>query len=192
MRLVVGLGNPGARYDGTRHNAGFMVVDRLAGQRSFLPAFAGLMTRVDVEEEETVLLKPQTYMNRSGEAVAAAAGDFDLPLESIVVIHDEVDLDFGVVRVKHGGGAGGHRGLKSIFAELGSQDFDRVRVGIGRPTSPEITVTDYVLDEFDVVQAGGLDEVLDVAARAVETTVTEGAAAAMNEFNRRRSNGGEE
>ena len=194
MKLVVGLGNPGERYEGTRHNVGFLVADSLH-QRSdrpspFSPRFDGLVSRIRLEGEEVVVLKPQTFMNRSGRSVSRAASWFDIPPEEVLVVHDDLDLAFGTVRVKVGGGSGGHRGLESCFVELGSREFARVRVGIGRP-APESDATDYVLERFDEEQRGNLADVVSLAADAARMTIGAGAAAAMNRFNRRIVDGGE-
>ena len=193
MKLVVGLGNPGARYARTRHNVGFMVVDSLhqddVRSTPYVSSCEGLVTRARVEREEVVLLKPQTFMNRSGRSVTQALEIYDLETEELLVVHDDLDLDYGSVRVKVGGGSGGHRGLESCFAELDTRDFARIRVGIGRPASGD--ATDYVLDEFDEEQRGMVSDVVSLAADAARMTLTAGAAAAMNRFNRRRVDGGE-
>lgn len=194
MKLVVGLGNPGLRYHGTRHNVGFMVADLLL-ERSDAPSgyrgsFQGRTARVRFGTAEAVLLKPETFMNRSGRSVREAVDFYRIEPDDIVVVHDDLDLDLGVVRVKRGGGSGGHRGLESCFAELGSRELDRVRVGIGRP-GQDRTATDHVLQGFEVDERGVLDEVLGLAADAALTTVTAGASAAMNRYNRRAANGGE-
>lgn len=190
MKLVVGLGNPGARYAETRHNVGYLVVDRLLGASdgaaAFSSGFEGRYATVRFSGVEALLLEPETYMNRSGRAVHAAAEHHAIAAEDMVVVHDDVDLDFGTVRVKHGGGSGGHRGLESCFAELGTRDFDRIRVGVGRPEGDE-SMTDYVLGPFDAAQRGVLDDVVRLAADAALTTVVEGAAAAMNRWNGRRA-----
>ncbi len=194
MKLVIGLGNPGARYEGTRHNVGCMVADQLLAKSevpsTFRSRFDGLLARVRLEGSDALLLEPQTYMNRSGQSVVQAARYFRVQPEDMLVIHDEVDLPFGTVRVKRGGGSGGHRGLESCFDELESRDFDRVRVGIGGSELDE-ELTDYVLRCFDDDERGMLEDVLRQAANAALTTVTEGATAAMNRFNRRAANGGE-
>jgi PTH1 family peptidyl-tRNA hydrolase len=195
VKLVVGLGNPGERYARTRHNVGFMVVDRLLASSevpgSFRGSFEGQVARVRLEGADAMLLKPATFMNRSGRSVRAAAAFLQIGLEDWVVVHDDVDLDFGTVRVKQGGGSGGHRGLESCFEELGTQEFDRIRVGIGRPEA-DGSVTDYVLDPFDDEQRARLDDVVREAADAALTTVTAGAVAAMNRYNARRpAEGGE-
>ena len=144
MRLIVGLGNPGARYQATRHNAGFWFVDALAAQRGAVFKATGRYHGELAESGGGWLLKPTTFMNRSGQAVAALAGFYKLPPEQILVVHDELDLPPGTARLKQGGGHGGHNGLRSLIADLGSADFWRLRLGIGHPGHKDL-VTDYVL-----------------------------------------------
>jgi PTH1 family peptidyl-tRNA hydrolase len=149
MRLLVGLGNPGSRYALTRHNIGFMAVDAVArrhGVAAFRNRFKGVATDGAVGGERVLLLKPQTFMNLSGESVAAAAQFFKIPLDDIIVIHDEIDLRPGKLRVKRGGGSAGHNGLRSIDALLGP-DYWRVRIGVGHPGVREL-VEPYVLQNF--------------------------------------------
>ncbi len=148
IRLVVGLGNPGAEYEETRHNAGFWFVDALAdrfgGQFKVESRFNGLACRIRVEGEECWLLKPATFMNRSGQSVSGLANYFKIPVQQILIVHDELDLPAGVVRLKNGGGAGGHNGLRDTMSAMGSGDFWRLRVGIGHPGAAR-EVVDYVL-----------------------------------------------
>ena len=174
--LVVGLGNPGARYAGTPHNIGFEVAGLLA-ERWDLPRaktkFAGLLTegRTGPGGPRVAVLLPQTYMNEAGRSVGPARGTYKLPLERVLVIHDEIDLPFGEVRTRIGGGLAGHNGLKSLKAELGGPDFARVRVGVGRPdsTDPEI-VSAHVLGAFRQPKAE-VAALVDDAARAAEAIV---------------------
>jgi PTH1 family peptidyl-tRNA hydrolase len=184
--LVVGLGNPGPKYAGTRHNAGFMVADALhrrAAGAGWQEKFLGLAARVDVAGRPALLLKPNTYMNLSGRSAARASAFFRIPVADVVVVHDDLDLEFGVVRVKVGGGTGGHKGLVSCTAELADPGFVRVRVGIGRP--PFGDATDYVLQPFSKMEAAELGDVVERAADAVEAILRGGTAKAMNAFNRR-------
>jgi PTH1 family peptidyl-tRNA hydrolase len=174
--LVVGLGNPGKSYAGTPHNVGFEVANRLA-QRWELPRarskYAGLLTegRTGPGGPRVAVLLPQTYMNEAGRSVGPARGAYKLPLERVLVVHDEIDLPFGDIRTRIGGGLAGHNGLKSLKAELGGPDFARVRVGVGRPntTDPEI-VSAHVLGAFRQSQAE-VDGLVDDAARAAEAIV---------------------
>ena len=188
MQLVVGLGNPGRQYAQTRHNAGFHVVDRLAerwGARVDRKQFGALVDSVRIGDANVVLAKPQTFMNRSGQAVASLRGFYKLDLDEIVVVHDEVDMDFGVVKLKQGGGHGGHNGLRDIQAKLGNNGFLRVRVGVSRPP-PGWETADWVLGKFSSSEQSDLPEVVDRAANVVELVLREGAAKAMSEVNARR------
>jgi PTH1 family peptidyl-tRNA hydrolase len=179
--LIAGLGNPGPKYAGNRHNVGFMAVDRLA-RRWDAPRFRdklkGEFTKVAVGHHEAVLLKPMTYMNLSGEAVRAAMQFFRVPLDRVLCVHDDLDLDFGVVRLKRGGGTAGHNGLRSMVEHCGGADFVRCRIGIGRPDRerPE----HYVLSDFNSLERVQLATILELAADMVETAVVEGAQQAMN------------
>ncbi|MBX2800453.1 MAG: aminoacyl-tRNA hydrolase [Myxococcales bacterium] len=188
MFLVLGLGNPGSRYVRTRHNAGFLVVDRLAerqGTSCTKRQFASLVETVRLGHESAVLAKPQTYMNRSGQAAASLRGYYKVADEDVVVIHDDVDLPFGDIRVKRGGGHGGHNGLRDLKARIGS-DFVRIRFGVGRPPAGWDTA-DYVLASWADAESDQLPELVDRAADAVELVVVEGPIAAMNQVNDRRS-----
>jgi len=176
IQLVVGLGNPGERYRGTRHNVGFMVVDRLALDAgcSFRAQtlFHGLIAECSNGQGRVRLLKPETYVNRSGQAVRATLDWFGLPLESLLVIVDDMDLPLGRLRLRREGGAGGHNGLKSLIEHLGSQSFLRLRIGIGAPaTCPEERrqrTVGHVLGRFTTSESSLVEEVLGEASRAPE------------------------
>jgi PTH1 family peptidyl-tRNA hydrolase len=179
--LIAGLGNPGPKYAGNRHNVGFMVVDELRirwGAPDYREKFKGAFTKVRVGGDEVVLLKPMTFMNLSGESVQAAMQFFKVPLRNVVCVHDELDLEFGVVRLKVGGGTAGHNGLRSMVQHCGGPDFLRCRVGIGRPRHgrPE----QHVLSDFNSLERVELGMVLELAADLVETAVKDGAKEAMN------------
>jgi PTH1 family peptidyl-tRNA hydrolase len=164
MFLIVGLGNPGSEYERTRHNIGFMAVDRLAGEGAhFSSKFQGLVAQADIAGEKCVLLKPHTFMNLSGKSVQAAAAFYKIPPEQIIVLHDELDLPLGKIRIKRGGGANGHNGIKDIDQMLGP-DYWRIRLGIGHPGDKR-QVHDHVLSRFDA------DEMPEVA--RVLKTLTE-------------------
>jgi PTH1 family peptidyl-tRNA hydrolase len=183
--LVVGLGNPGPRYAATRHNAGFFVVDLLAERMG--ARFKAHKGRADVVEGRlagvpVVLMKPKSFMNESGGPVASIARFYKVPIERITVVHDELDLPFGSLRLKCGGGDGGHNGLRSTTSALGSKDYARVRVGIGRPPGRQ-DPADYVLREFAAAQRKDLAFHIDRAADAVETLLSAGLEAAQNQFN---------
>lgn len=182
--LIVGLGNPGSKYAQTRHNIGFMALERLAERYRMSLAsekFDGRFDTSRVAGEMVALIEPQTYMNRSGKSVVAAAGFYDLAPEQIVVIHDDIDLSLGTVKVKEGGGHGGHNGLRDIVAKMGSKDFIRVRLGVGRPEHGD--VTNHVLGTFSRDEEAEVAEVIEAACDAVETILREGVTAAQNRFN---------
>ena len=183
--LVVGLGNPGPAYAGTRHNAGAMVADILADR--VRGRFKSHRARADVVEtrfgdQRVVLAKPRSYMNESGGPVVALRDFFKLPVERIVAVHDELDLDFGILRLKLGGGDNGHNGLKSLRRSLGSGEFHRVRVGIGRPPGRQ-DPADWVLRDFSATERKDLGLHLERAADAVETLIADGPATAQNQYN---------
>ena len=184
---MVGLGNPGPDYADTRHNVGAMVVDRLADGSPLRPhrrARADVAdTRVGgIPGTRVVLARPRSYMNTSGGPVASLVNYFDVDLEHLVVVHDELDLPFESLRLKQGGGDNGHNGLRSLRQSLGTGDFVRVRVGIGRPPGRQ-DPSDYVLRRFSAEERRHLDLVVERAADATQTLVTEGLARAQNEFN---------
>ena len=182
--LVAGLGNPGREYARHRHNVGWMVIDELARRHggSFRSKFSGQLAEVRAGEARLGLLKPETYMNESGRSVAAAARFFKARPESLLVAHDDVDLEPGRLQVRLGGGLAGHNGLRSIAQHLGSQDFLRLRVGVGSPRRGERRpVADFVLSPFE--DDVDVDELVARAADAAETVVTEGLEAAQQRFN---------
>lgn len=187
--LLVGLGNPGREYAHNRHNVGFMAVERWLDRQ--LPAGVGSPWRekfhariatVSLSGVRVVVLEPQTYMNLSGRSVVAALQFHRVPPQQLVVVHDELDFEFGRLAVKKGGGHGGHNGLRDISAQLGHGDFTRVRVGIGRPTRGG-DVSGWVLQDFGSDDAAALPELLDRACHAITAILTKGLAAAMNEVN---------
>jgi PTH1 family peptidyl-tRNA hydrolase len=184
--LVVGLGNPGAKYAGNRHNVGFAVVrawaDRFSPPPVWRDKFNGQFASINDRFGRAIVLAPQTYMNRSGESVSAAASFHRIPAERIAVVHDELDFEFGRVAVKAGGGHGGHNGLRDIVSHLGSRDFARVRVGIGRPARGDVSA--WVLSDFSTAERAELDDVVETARRALDCILEQGMQAAMNEFNR--------
>jgi PTH1 family peptidyl-tRNA hydrolase len=180
MRLIVGLGNPGARYEHTRHNVGFMAVDAIVRRHSFpafRPRFKGDFTEGAIDGQKVMLLKPQTFMNDSGESVGAAARFFKLEPGEITVIHDELDLAPGKIKVKRGGGAAGHNGLRSIDA-LFANDFWRLRIGIGHPGVKEL-VLHYVLQNFVAEDREWLPPLLDAIATAASLLVADDASGFM-------------
>lgn len=186
MKLIVGLGNPGARYENTRHNIGFMVIDRLAAQSGISidrQLCAALVGEGMIEGASAMLAKPQTFMNRSGQAVGGLLRQGGIATEDLVVVNDDLDLPFGRLRIRPGGSAGGHRGLLSIAEQLAGAQFLRVRVGIGRP--PEGSeVVDYVLEEFSPMERDQLGAVIERAADSVGCLLREGVERAMGAYNR--------
>ena len=182
FRLIVGLGNPGEAYRLTRHNIGFMVVDRLAHRHRILVdkrRFEAVFGLGRVDERSVILAKPMTFMNLSGPAVRSLAHCFNLDTKDLLVIHDDIDLVFGRIKIKQKGGNGGHNGLKSLIEAFGSGAFARVRIGIGRPDTKQ-EVKGYVLNRFDAQQETVLDEVITMAQGAVETIVLKGLSEGMN------------
>jgi peptidyl-tRNA hydrolase, PTH1 family len=185
LRLVVGLGNPGPRYERNRHSVGFMVVDALAAvDASFAwersSRFESAIAKGWLDGKPTVLLKPMTFMNLSGRAVAPAARFYDIEAERILVVHDDVDLELGRLKLKRGGGDGGHKGVRSIAQELGTKEFYRVRLGVGRPEVGD--VSSHVLSDFSDEEQGPLREKIDKARDAARTILEVGLAEAMNRF----------
>ena len=183
--LVVGLGNPGPDYAGTRHNVGHRVVD-LRAARAGGGRFSKHRTNADVLEgrlagRRVVIAKPRSYMNVSGGPVAGLAQYFSVPVTDVVVVHDELDLDFGVVRLKRGGGEGGHNGLRSVSKALGSKEYLRVRFGIGRPPGRQ-DPADFVLKRFSGAELKELEFAVDLAADAAESLLADGLEAAQNRF----------
>ena len=186
--LVVGLGNPGPAYRGNRHNVGFLVLDLLAERVG--GRFSKHKARADVVEgrlglppaPRVVLAEPRSYMNESGGPVAGLCGFYKIPVEQLVVVHDELDLPYGTLRLKRGGGDNGHNGLRSITRSLGSREYLRVRFGIGRPPG-RMDPADYVLRDFSAAERKDLDFHLDRAADAVETLVRDGLESAQNRYN---------
>ncbi|MDP7142346.1 MAG: aminoacyl-tRNA hydrolase [Alphaproteobacteria bacterium] len=176
MWLLVGLGNPGDKYDANRHNIGFMVIDAIADDYHF-PAFKskyqGDYSQGTIGGEKVLLLKPQTYMNNSGQSVGALAKFYKIPADRIIVFHDELDLNPGKMRVKFGGGLAGHNGLKSMKAHLGTQDFWRVRMGIGHPGDKN-RVSGYVLSDFAKAEKPQIDKMIEACAQHVADLFTKG------------------
>lgn len=192
MWLVVGLGNPGKKYSSNRHSVGFMVADELARRHSlpdYRDKFGGLLSSGMIRADKVLLLKPMEYMNNSGFALARAAHFHRVEPSAIIVVHDEIDLPFGRLRLKAGGGHGGHNGLRSIVAQTGNREFLRVRIGVGKPVREDGEargdgrVSSHVLSDFPAAQRAEVDELIARAADAVEAIMDRGIRAAMNDFN---------
>ena len=188
MKLVVGLGNPGEGYARTRHNVGYLVADQLAralGAPFTVRKFAAELAEGRAGAEKVWIMKPQTFMNHSGEAVGAALRFWKLGIEDLVVVHDDVELEPFRVQLKVGGGDGGHNGIKSVNAHVGSREYARVRVGVGRPP-PRVDTADYVLGQFKRADDAELEGSVDRACDAARLCVELGATKAMNQVNRRQ------
>ncbi|MGX8692782.1 MAG: aminoacyl-tRNA hydrolase [Clostridia bacterium] len=184
--LVVCLGNPGPRYEGTRHNAGFLAADALAKKLNVSVnrlRFRALTARGEIGGESVLLMKPQTYMNLSGEAAAAAAKFYKIPPERVIVVSDETALPVGTLRVRSKGSAGGHNGLKSVIACLGSDQFPRIRLGVGAPPHEDYDMADWVLSAFKNQDAEEIARAAERAAEAVICYITEGPDRTMSRFN---------
>jgi PTH1 family peptidyl-tRNA hydrolase len=188
IKLIVGLGNPGRQYEKTRHNAGFLFLDRLVsdwnGDWTSEARFDGILAEISVAGDKVMLLKPNTFMNRSGQAVGKVARYYKLAPEEMLVVHDELDFEAGVIKLKKDGGHAGHNGLRDIIAHLGSKDFYRLRVGIGRPSAEKV-VADFVLsspskNEWDLMLSA-----FDVAGGYVAQMIGGDMTAAMNKLNAR-------
>jgi len=185
MTLIVGLGNPGREYRTTRHNTGFLVIDRFAQVHSFKLTKRKFYARIGIgtiSGEKVILAKPLTFMNLSGESVAPLVSHFSLKDSELVVVHDDLDLSFGRIRIKVGGGDAGHQGLRSIIESLGTSDFVRIRVGIGRPPKGT-TATEYVLHDFNPEERKEFGNIAVRASEALERILKYGVPRAMNEFN---------
>ncbi len=187
MKVIVGLGNPGVRYQMSRHNIGFQVVDRLAKINHILIStrrFKSLYGTGQIDAQEVVLVKPMTFMNLSGEAVKKSVNLFHVGMEDLIVIHDDLDLSFGRVRFKQRGGDGGHQGVRSIIESLGGNNFLRLKVGIGRPPKG-MDPAEYVLNDFDQIEQPRLDEIVSLGAGAITVLLSEGLQTAMNRYQKK-------
>ncbi len=187
MWLIVGLGNPGKVYANTRHNIGFMVVDALASKYSVSLKYktkSFIYGRGFIEDEDTILIKPLMFMNRSGIAVRDAIQKY-ADIDNVIVIHDDLDLNTGILRIKKSGSAGGHRGIESVIEAIGTRDFLRVKIGIGR--SDRILAEDYVLAPFPKSEQPQVKKTIEKAVNAIVTILTKGVSYAQNEFHRDNS-----
>lgn len=185
LYVVIGLGNPGKRYANTRHNIGFDVLDCLASKNHIEVKkikFKSLYGEGKIEDERVILLKPQTYMNNSGEAVLEVYNFYKVPIENIIVIVDDIDIEFGTLRIKRKGSGGTHNGLKSIINELQNQNFPRIKIGVGRPFEGQ-NLAKYVLSQFTARERKDISNSIEEAALAVQTIITKGIDETMNKFN---------
>lgn len=186
MKVVVGLGNPGPRYEKTRHNVGFRVLATLAGRFAAgkpKSRFEAEVAEIVVADEKTLLLAPQTYMNLSGRSVRKVVDFYQLSLQDLLVVCDDMNLEAGRLRLRRSGSSGGQKGLKNIIDQLGSEDFSRLRIGIGRPPDERSGSTDHVLSKFRPDEVETIERAVQRAADGVELWIREGPAAAMNRVN---------
>lgn len=187
LYLIAGLGNPGPEYSATRHNIGFVLVDRLVAHWraawTLEKKFQARLARTDRTGRKVILCQPQTFMNASGEAVGAVSRFYQLPVENILMVVDDADLPLGVLRMKPEGSSGGHHGLESVEQQLATRGYPRLRLGIGRRAEDQREITDYVLGRFEAAERATVEEVLDRAVRQVECWLSAGINEAMNEFN---------
>lgn len=179
MWIVVGLGNPGPKYAMNRHNVGFLALDAYCasvggGAAKWRDEKQALVTRLKMNDQDVLFVKPQTYMNNSGEPTQALMHFYKIPVERLIVLHDEIDIGFGAIKIQKNRGPGGHNGLKSINEKLGTQDYVRVKLGVGRPPHPGMDVAAHVLQDFSSLEQKHLHDFLEVGGDAIETLIFEG------------------
>ena len=185
MYIIAGLGNPGKEYAGSRHNVGFMTLDELADRYNIdvrEKAYKALIGKGMIEGNKVILVKPQTYMNLSGESIRSVMDYYKTEPSEFIVIYDDISLDVGQLRIRKKGSAGGHNGIKNIIAHLGTQEFPRIKVGVG-DKPPRMDLADYVLSRFSKEDREKMEQAFKDAAEAVEVMIAEGPDAAMNQFN---------
>ena len=185
--IIAGLGNPGAKYDKTRHNIGFMAIDSLAerlGAKIDRLKFRALTAECTLAGKRALLMKPQTFMNNSGEAIGEAAAFYKIPPERVLVLHDEISFDPGIIRIRRKGSAGGHNGLKSIIAHLSSEDFPRVKIGVGKKPSPDYDLVDFVLGKFPEADLKAIESRFDDIYSAAEDIIRGNIDGAMNKYSK--------
>ena len=188
MYIIAGLGNPGEKYDNTRHNAGFLTIDALASKYNIdvrEKAHKALIGKGVIEGQKVILAKPQTYMNVSGESIRALVDYYKIAQEELIIIFDDISLEPGQLRIRKKGSAGGHNGIKSIIAHLGTQEFTRIKVGVGEKP-PKMDLADYVLSRFGAEEQKIMDEAFGEAAEAAVMMMTTGAERAMNHYNAKK------
>lgn len=190
MWLVAGLGNPGNQYQMTRHNVGFMVIDSWLtslGEKNFRSEHKAETKKIKLEGKnstvEVLVAKPQTYMNKSGESIQALMNFYKIPMENLLVIHDDIDQPFGAIRFHKNRGHGGQNGIKNISEVLGSQDYARLKVGVGRPSHPDFDIGDYVLSSFSKTELPDLQEIIEKSCDAIECFIFKGLNQASTDFN---------
>jgi PTH1 family peptidyl-tRNA hydrolase len=188
MFMIVGLGNPGQQYTGTRHNAGFMMLDYFAAEHNLVLSdskWKALAAKAIIWNASVLLLKPETFMNLSGTPVAQAAHYYKLPPENILVLHDDLDIEFGRLKIVSGGGDAGHKGIRSIIEQLGTKNFSRIKIGIGRPSTP-ILPEKYVLGKFEPDEKEVIAGKMPVVSDGIRIFLQQGIAAAMTAINQKR------
>lgn len=184
--IIVGLGNPGIQYENTRHNAGFMAISALEKKYNFSVSchkFKALTGNANIDGKNCLIIKPETYMNLSGDAVMEAMDFYKIPLEKVIVIFDDISLDVGQMRIKRKGSAGGHNGIKSIIAQCGGENFPRIKIGVGKKPHPDYDLADWVLSRFSDNELKKLDELNGKVCQTVELMVQDKISDAMNLFN---------
>ncbi|MBL7670071.1 MAG: aminoacyl-tRNA hydrolase [Bdellovibrionaceae bacterium] len=186
MWMIVGLGNPGTKYALTRHNVGFMAADLLlqsVGKPHESTDHKALVAKFKWEDESIIVVKPQAFMNRSGESVQPLMNFYKVPPANLIVVHDEVDLPFGTMKIQQNRGPGGHNGIKDISLQLGTNEYTRVRLGVGRPANPQQEIADFVLSQFSKEELKQLPDFLNKACDAIEMLVFDGYAKTASQFN---------
>lgn len=184
--LIVGLGNPGAEYEKTRHNAGFMAVDLLADKEDFKftkRKFNGVCGEFKLKDKRILVLKPETFMNNSGTAVAAAKNFYKIPLENIIILCDDMMLDVGKIRIRRKGSHGGHNGIRDIIQHLGTEEFARIKIGVGKKPRPDYDVISWVLGKFPQELSDDLEKSIERSVKAIKEIISRGIDSAMNKYN---------
>lgn len=184
--LIVGLGNPGAEYEKTRHNAGFMAVDLLADKEGFKftkRKFNGVCGEFKLKDKRILVLKPETFMNNSGTAVAAAKNFYKIPLENIIILCDDMMLDVGKIRIRRKGSHGGHNGIRDIIQHLGTEEFARIKIGVGKKPRPDYDVISWVLGKFPQELSEDLEKSIERSVKAIKEIISRGIDSAMNKYN---------
>ena len=187
MKVIVGLGNPGSKYLFARHNLGFMIIDALTENNPFQNKYKSLIQKKEIENETVLLVKPQTFMNLSGQAVREIIHFYKLPLENLLVIHDDKDLPFGTMKFQKSRGHGGHNGIKNIHQELQSKNYFRLKMGVAVEESSTQNTSDFVLSPFNKKEQGQLPDFLDRGVKAIECFITQGFQKAGSQFNSKES-----
>lgn len=185
MYIIAGLGNPGREYEMTRHNIGFEVIDYMADKYNVKVnklKFKSLFTEISIAGEKVYLMKPQTYMNLSGEAIREFSAFYKIPAQNIIIINDDISLERGKIRLRRKGSAGGHNGLKSIIYQLKTDEFPRIKMGVGAPTHEDYDLADYVLGRFSKEEIPILEEAIIKASKAAEEIIKRGIDSAMNKY----------